>query len=87
MDFMQVTSDSIGGSPPASIKRIFQLLISLKRAATIEPAVPAPTTMKSYSSKPIENRFELAKKSKSTKFKMIYHDFQITLNLHNLLEN
>lgn len=44
------TSDSAGGSPPASSKRIFHPVISLKRFATTEPADPAPTMIKSYSS-------------------------------------
>lgn len=41
------TIDSIGGLSPASINKIFQYSTSLKRFATMEPAVPAPTTMKS----------------------------------------
>lgn len=41
------TSDSIGGSPPASNKRTFQLGFSDNREATTDPADPAPTTMKS----------------------------------------
>lgn len=49
---MKLTIDSIGGFPPASSSRTFQFAISLKRAATIEPDDPAPTTMKSYSSRP-----------------------------------
>lgn len=44
---MAFTSDSIGGSSPASSKSTFHLGFSLKRPATTEPAVPAPTTMKS----------------------------------------
>lgn len=46
------TSDSIGGSPPASSNRTFQFSFSLSRLATTDPALPAPTTMKSYSSRP-----------------------------------
>lgn len=41
------TSDSIGGSPPASMSNTLCSGFSLRRAATTEPAVPAPTTMKS----------------------------------------
>lgn len=52
--FVSNTSDSIGGSPPASNNRTFQFLFSLKRLATTEPAEPAPTTIKSYSSKPMK---------------------------------
>lgn len=42
------TSDSIGGSPPASSRRIFQLGFSLSRLATTDPAEPAPMIIKSY---------------------------------------
>lgn len=47
-----VTSDSIGGSPPASSNNTFQSGFSVRRLATTDPADPAPTTMKSYSSGP-----------------------------------
>lgn len=46
------TSDSMGGSPPASSNRTFQFSFSLSRLATTDPALPAPTTIKSYSSRP-----------------------------------
>lgn len=46
------TSDSTGGSPPASRSKIFQFGFSLNRPATAEPAEPDPTIMKSYSSIP-----------------------------------
>lgn len=49
---IQRTSDSIGGSPPASSNKTLQFGFSDKRDATTEPAEPAPTTMKSYGSKP-----------------------------------
>lgn len=42
----------IGGSPPASRSKTFQFVISLRRAATIASADPAPTTIKSYEPKP-----------------------------------
>uniref|UniRef100_A0A1A9VSI9 Uncharacterized protein n=1 Tax=Glossina austeni TaxID=7395 RepID=A0A1A9VSI9_GLOAU len=35
--------------PPASNNRIFHLGFSERRAAKVQPAVPAPTIMKSYS--------------------------------------
>ncbi|KNC26968.1 hypothetical protein FF38_09264 [Lucilia cuprina] len=38
---------SIGGSPPASSSKTFQLGFSLRRPATTEPALPEPTTTKS----------------------------------------
>lgn len=45
----------MGGESPASINKIFHPSISLRRLATTEPAEPAPTTIKSYSSKhPVE---------------------------------
>lgn len=47
-----LTSDSIGGSPPASSSKIFQFVISAKRVATMAPADPAPIMMKSYSGRP-----------------------------------
>lgn len=49
------TSDSIGGSPPASNNKTFQFGFSDNLEATTEPAEPAPTTMKSYGSKPETN--------------------------------
>lgn len=52
MGFEGHTSDSIGGSPPASNNSTFQLGFSDNLDATTEPAEPAPTTMKSYGSKP-----------------------------------
>lgn len=42
-----LTSDSIGGSPPASRTKTLKSGFSLRRPATIHPAAPAPTTMKS----------------------------------------
>lgn len=50
------TSDSIGGSPPASNRRTFQFGFSDNREATTEPADPAPTTMKSYGCNPEKNK-------------------------------
>lgn len=42
-----LTSDSIGGSPPASSTKTLKSGFSLKRPATTEPDVPAPTMIKS----------------------------------------
>lgn len=42
-----LTVDSIGGSPPASMSSTLVLLSSANLAATIQPAVPAPATIKS----------------------------------------
>lgn len=50
-EFKPLTTDSMGGSPPASINKTLQFVISLKRVATIEPEEPAPITMKSYTGK------------------------------------
>lgn len=47
-----LTIDSIGGSPPASKSSTFHSGFSVNRLATTDPAEPAPTTMKSYSSSP-----------------------------------
>lgn len=47
---MLFNSDSIGGSPPASMSNTLCSGFSLRRAATTEPAVPAPTTIKSTKS-------------------------------------
>lgn len=49
---MRLTSDSIGGSPPASKSKTLEFLSSLNRAATTDPAEPDPITMKSYFSMP-----------------------------------
>lgn len=49
---INLTNDSIGGSPPASKRSMFQFGFSLRRLATTEPADPAPTIMKSYVPKP-----------------------------------
>lgn len=46
------TSDSKGGSPPYSTNNTFLFEFSLSRFATTQPAEPAPTTIKSYSSSP-----------------------------------
>jgi hypothetical protein len=46
------TSLSTGGSPPASTSKTFQSLFSVNLLAKTLPADPAPTIMKSYSSKP-----------------------------------
>lgn len=46
------TSDSSGGSPPASNSKTFQVFTSLKRLATTDPAEPEPITIKSYSPRP-----------------------------------
>lgn len=50
------TSDSIGGSSPASNNNTLCFSFSLKRAATTDPAEPAPITTKSYSSIPVHFR-------------------------------
>lgn len=42
----------MGGFPPASSNKTFHFGFSLKRPATTDPAVPAPITIKSYSSNP-----------------------------------
>lgn len=62
-----LTSDSIGGSPPASNNNTFQFSFSLKRLATTEPADPAPTTIKSYSSNPNKDKKKKRKKMKYEK--------------------
>lgn len=46
------TSDSVGGSPPASSSNTLWSGFSVRRPATTEPAEPAPTTMKSKSGIP-----------------------------------
>lgn len=49
----KITSDSAGGSSPASSNRTFHCGFSLNRLATTDPALPAPITIKSYSSRPL----------------------------------
>lgn len=48
-----LTTDSTGGFSPASSNKIFQSVISLKRAATVAPDAPPPAIMKSYVGKSI----------------------------------